>query len=87
MIFSPAWWTLQGGTDREYGFYRSLFERGLSEGKDFTVEYPLTTQGCVRFNVRGQTFGVATDERRQVALDRTMGRSVDYTPIGDQNAF
>ena len=87
MIFAPAWWTLQGGTDREYGFYRSLFERGLSEGRDFTVEYPQKTSDHVRFDVRGKLFGVAEDKRRQAALDRTMGRDVDYTPIGSQNAI
>jgi ribosomal protein L13E len=87
VIFAPAWWTLQGGTDREYGFYRSLFERGLNEGAGFTVDYPVRTTDGVRFNVRGKLFGVAVDERRQTALDRASGRDVDYTPIGDLDAF
>jgi hypothetical protein len=87
-LAAPDYWQLRGGTEREYGFYRSLFERGLRENVNFTVEYPQSSEDWVRFDVRGRLYAVAVNEDAQRAQDWIRGRGeVSYTPVGDLDAL
>jgi hypothetical protein len=74
---TPTWWTIRGGSPREYGYYRSLFERGLREGVDFMVEFG---QRAV-FNVRGQEQVVDSADGVDILLGREPVQAGDLRQV------
>jgi len=74
---TPTWWTIKGGSPREYGYYRSLFEQGLREGVDFVVEF-----GQRRvFDVQGRKQVVASADGVDILLGREVVQTGDLRQV------
>jgi len=74
---TPTWWTLRGGSPREYGYYRSLFEQGLREGVDFMVEFGQR----IVFDVQGRKQVVDSADGVDILLGREVVQTGDLRQV------
>jgi len=74
---TPTWWTIKGGSPREYGYYRSLFEQGLREGVDFVVEFGQR----IVFDVQGRKQVVDSADGVDILLGREVVQTGDLRQV------
>mgnify|MGYP003149106433 FL=1 len=74
---TPTWWTIRGGSPREYGYYRSLFEQGLREGVDFVVEFGQR----IVFDVQGRKQVVDSADGADILLGREVVQTGDLRQV------